>query len=171
MRLIFYLSKVFIFFKHQCNPLQNSSLGQLHSDGDVVPNLLAVLEVFNRYGLQNVLHSFGCFLKSWNGIFWVHLRRFAFYQKKKSALIWSSIYPLELSLVEETSQCDSPYFASWSQDCIKNPWFITCDHTTKEILLIGDSVKKIKALLFLIVTDHTGWRLPALLPKVGTMSP
>ena len=32
----FSFTKVF-FFKHQCYPLQNSSLGQLHTDGDVVP--------------------------------------------------------------------------------------------------------------------------------------
>ena len=37
MRLIFYLPKFIFFFKHQCYPLQNSSLGQLHTDGDVVP--------------------------------------------------------------------------------------------------------------------------------------
>ena len=36
---------------------------------------------------------------------------------------------------------------------LKNPRFITCDHTTEEILLIGDSVKKIKTLVFSIVTD------------------
>jgi hypothetical protein len=35
----FLLTKVFIFFKHQCYPLQNSSLGQLHTDGDVVLTL------------------------------------------------------------------------------------------------------------------------------------
>ena len=33
----FLFTKVFIFFKHQCWPLQNSSLGQLHIDGDDVP--------------------------------------------------------------------------------------------------------------------------------------
>ena len=32
---------------------------------------------------------------------------------------------------------------------LKNP----CAHTTNEILLIGDSVKKIKTLVFSIVTD------------------
>ena len=34
----FLFTEVFIFIKHQCYPLQNSSLGQLHTDGDVVPN-------------------------------------------------------------------------------------------------------------------------------------
>ena len=51
----------------------------------------------------------------------------------------------------------------------------TCDHTIKEILIIGYSVKKIKTLIFFDcnkhVEDHTSWRLPALLPKVGTMYP
>ena len=37
MRQIFLFTKVFIFFKCQCYPLQNSSLGELHSDGEVVP--------------------------------------------------------------------------------------------------------------------------------------
>ena len=32
-------TKVFIFFKHQCYPLQNSSLGHLRPDGDVVPTI------------------------------------------------------------------------------------------------------------------------------------
>ena len=36
MGLIFLFTKVFIFFKHQYYPLQNSSLGQLHTDGDIV---------------------------------------------------------------------------------------------------------------------------------------
>ena len=36
MTLIFYLP-MFLFFKPQCYPLQNSSLGQLHTDGDVAP--------------------------------------------------------------------------------------------------------------------------------------
>ena len=31
----FLFTKVFYFFKHQCYPLQNSSLEQLHTDGDV----------------------------------------------------------------------------------------------------------------------------------------
>ena len=33
----FLFTKVFIFFKHQCHPLQNGSLGQLHTNGDIVP--------------------------------------------------------------------------------------------------------------------------------------
>jgi hypothetical protein len=33
----FLFTKVFIFFKHQCYPHQNSSLWQLHTDGDVAP--------------------------------------------------------------------------------------------------------------------------------------
>ena len=33
----FLFTKVFIFFKHQYYPLQNSCLGQLHTDGDIVP--------------------------------------------------------------------------------------------------------------------------------------
>ena len=33
----FLFKKVFIFYKRQCYPLQNSSLGQLHTDGNVVP--------------------------------------------------------------------------------------------------------------------------------------
>jgi hypothetical protein len=33
----FLFTKVFTFFKHQCYPLQNSSLGQLHTNRDIVP--------------------------------------------------------------------------------------------------------------------------------------
>ena len=33
---------------------------------------------------------------------------------------------------------------------LKNSWFITCDHTTKEILLNDDYVKKNKKLVFSI---------------------
>ena len=40
-------TKVFIFFKHQCYPHQNSSLAQLHTDGDVVTTLVTALEIFN----------------------------------------------------------------------------------------------------------------------------
>ena len=36
---------------------------------------------------------------------------------------------------------------------VQNIQIHTCDHTTKEILLIGDSVKKIKTLVFSIITD------------------
>ena len=57
MSLIFYLPKFLFFFKYQCHLLQNSSLGQLHTHGDVVPLLVAALEVFNRYGLQHVPYN------------------------------------------------------------------------------------------------------------------
>ena len=33
----FLITKVFTLFKHQCYPLQNSSLGQLHTNGDNIP--------------------------------------------------------------------------------------------------------------------------------------
>ena len=68
MRLIFYLPK-FLFFKHQCSPLQNSFFGQLHTDGDIVPTFGS-----SARSLQPVwfsacpLHSFGSFLKSPNEV-------------------------------------------------------------------------------------------------------
>ena len=69
----FWFTKVFIYFKHQCYLLQNSSLGQLHTDRDVFPafgssagNLQPV------WSSACLLHSFGCFLKSWNDIIWGH---------------------------------------------------------------------------------------------------
>ena len=37
----FLFTEVFIFFKRQCYPFQNSSLGQLHTDGDVVPTFVS----------------------------------------------------------------------------------------------------------------------------------
>ena len=33
----FLFTKVSIFFKHHCYPLQNSYLGQLYTNGDIVP--------------------------------------------------------------------------------------------------------------------------------------
>ena len=65
MKLMFYLPKFFYFFKHRCYPLQNSSLGQLHTNGDIVLTFGS-----SSGSLQQVwssaypLHSFGCFLKS-----------------------------------------------------------------------------------------------------------
>ena len=50
----FLFFKVFIFFKHQCYPLQNSSLGQLHPMETLFPLMVAALEVFNQYGLQHI---------------------------------------------------------------------------------------------------------------------
>ena len=35
MKSIFLFTKVFIFFKHQWYPLQNSSIGQLHTDREL----------------------------------------------------------------------------------------------------------------------------------------
>ena len=48
----FLFTKVFIFFKHQYQ-FQNSFLGQLHTNGDVVPTF----SFFNRYGLQHVCYN------------------------------------------------------------------------------------------------------------------
>ena len=33
-----FIYQSFYFFKHKCYPFQNSSLGQLHTDGDVFPS-------------------------------------------------------------------------------------------------------------------------------------
>jgi hypothetical protein len=51
----FLLATNFILFANQGHPLQNSSLGQLHSDGGVVfPLFVAVLEGFCWYTFQLV---------------------------------------------------------------------------------------------------------------------
>ena len=57
MRLIFLFTKVFNFFKYQCFPLHNSSLGQLHNNGDIVSTFGSSAEVFNWYGLQHVCYN------------------------------------------------------------------------------------------------------------------
>ena len=57
MILIFLFTKAFIFFKHQCFPLQNSSLGQLYTKVDIVPLLVAALEIADLYGLQHVHYT------------------------------------------------------------------------------------------------------------------
>ena len=68
----FLFTEVFIFFKRQCYPFQNSSLGQLHTDGDVVPTFVSSVG-----SLQPVrssacpLHSFGGFQKYRNDVLWL----------------------------------------------------------------------------------------------------
>ena len=47
-------TKVFIYFKHQCYPLQNSSYTPMET---LFPLLVAALEVFNQYGLQHVRYT------------------------------------------------------------------------------------------------------------------
>jgi hypothetical protein len=69
MTLIFLFTKVFIFFKHQCYPLQNSSLGQLHADGDVVPTFASSVESLQLiWSSACLLLSFGNFVKSRNDV-------------------------------------------------------------------------------------------------------
>lgn len=68
---------------------------------------------------------------------------------------WYSICLFELLLVEESSQCVTSYVASrYLRIVSKNPWFITCGHTTKKLLFIVHSTKKIKTLVFSIVLLH-----------------
>ena len=62
----FLLTKVFIFFNHQCYLLQNSSLGQLHTDGDVVSTFGSSAGSQPVWPSTCSLHSFGYFLKSRN---------------------------------------------------------------------------------------------------------
>ena len=52
----FLLTMNFILFTNQGYPLQNSSLGQLHSDGGVVSIFVAVLEGFCWYTFQLVCY-------------------------------------------------------------------------------------------------------------------
>ena len=69
MKLIFYLQKFLSIFKHQCYPLQNSSLGQLHTDGDVVPAFGSSAGCLQPvWSSACPLHFFGCFLKSQNDV-------------------------------------------------------------------------------------------------------
>ena len=62
MRLIFYLPK-FLFFKYQCYPLRNSSLGQLNTDRDVVPTF------GSSAGSLQLVWSSACLLKSKKQVF------------------------------------------------------------------------------------------------------
>ena len=74
-RLIFYLQNAH-FFKHQCYPLQNSSLGQLHTYGDFVPTFGSSAGSFKPlWSSVCPLHSFGCLLKSRNDVLWGSLGR------------------------------------------------------------------------------------------------
>ena len=50
----FLLTMNFILFTNQGYPLQNSSLGQLHSNGALFPSFVAVLEGFCWYTFQLV---------------------------------------------------------------------------------------------------------------------
>ena len=60
--------------------LQNSSLGRLHTDGDVVPTFGAVPKDFNLYGLQHVRYTILDFFKV-PKLF--HLRTFLGLRKRK----------------------------------------------------------------------------------------
>lgn len=68
--------------------------------------------------------------------------------KSKSAVVWSLICLFQLSLVEDNLQCTTLLFASWSQDCIKNPWFLTCDPKKSCALAILPRGSKFKILVF-----------------------
>ena len=65
----FFIYQSFNFFKRQCYPLQNSSLGQLHTDGDVVPTYAS------SAGSLQLVWSSACLLQS----------------KKKSVLIFLTL--------------------------------------------------------------------------------
>lgn len=49
-------------------------------------------------------------------------------------------------LVEDSLQCGTPHFASWSLDYIQKYMIHHCEYTIKDILLISDAVKNIKIL-------------------------
>ena len=92
--------------------------------------------------------------------------------KIKFALIWSSIRSFELSLVKESSHCATPYFASWTQDRIKKSmichlWLYDQRNLAHWRFCQEDQ----KTCFFDCKTCNCNWRFPALLPKVGTMSP
>ena len=62
----FLFTKVFIFFKHQCYPLQNSYLGQLHTEGDVPTFGSSAGSLQPVWVSACPLYSLGCFLQSQN---------------------------------------------------------------------------------------------------------
>ena len=51
-------TKVFIFFEHQCYPLQNSSLVELHTNGDIVSTF------DSSVGSVQLVGSSACLLQS-----------------------------------------------------------------------------------------------------------
>jgi hypothetical protein len=64
----FLLTMNFILFTHQGYPLQNSSFGQLHSDGDVVSIVRSSAgRLLLEYLSARRLHSSGCYPKYQNG--------------------------------------------------------------------------------------------------------
>ena len=76
--LLYYLVILFIiyfimFFKHQCYPLQNSSLGQLHTDLDVIPTSSSIAGSLQPVWYSECpLHSFESSLKPRNDVLWGH---------------------------------------------------------------------------------------------------
>ena len=137
----FLFTKVFIFSNINVIPFKIVPLGSYAPIETLFPLLLAALEVFNWYGLQRVRYTlldvlYSPEMTSFEDIFKFRKMEDLASVKKQTALILSSIWSFELSLVEESSQCVSPHFASWSRD-----------------LAHGDSVKKIKTLVFSIVAD------------------
>ena len=149
MRLIFF-NHEFYLFTNQGYPLQNSSLGQLHSDGGVVSivhnsagRLLLVYLSTRR------LSSSGCYLNNQTGAlssgFWPR-------GIKRSHRDWD---PANRG-AEEPQEC----FLGMGKVCsvpiltfafclgvvLQNPWFITCDNATEEFWLPLKAVQKIKTI-------------------------
>lgn len=115
------------------------SLGKIHREAEKLP-----FEVKNfnmeRACMMKYLFVFNVWSPFKNSLSW----RNKFFANK-ATLIWFSIYLFELSFVVDSFQCAT--LPLGFRIVLKNPRFITCDQTTKKILLIMDSVKKIKTLV------------------------
>ena len=153
-RLIFYLPK-FLFF--QCYPLDNSSLGQLNTDGDIVPVLVAALS-FTLFWKSLIKMS----LKGRKG-------SFACNQTLQTNGCPLSHRPLRHRVFDfKSHSCGSPAPIHLTSAPVTFSFFVTNKFLQMTSFLdFRKHPKKCNGH----AKDHTGCRFPALLPKVGTTSP
>ena len=159
MRMIFYLQKFLFFFKQQCYPLQNSSLGQLHNDGDVVSSFGSIAGGVLIFLTESPMSKISL-------VVWSQVMNHGFFNTIK-----------RLSKERHTVSSPRPKKARMSKSKIKSMLILFFDrrgivHTefVPQKTSFPDFSKHPKESNG-HAEDHTGWRLPALLPKVGTTSP
>jgi hypothetical protein len=161
----FLFTKVVIYFNHQCYPLQNSSLGQLHSNEGVVPTFGS-----SAGNLQPVwssacpIYSPGCFLNSSKDVFK--------FRKKEKVTDERGLWNHRNSFWGQ-KVCYREGSVTWGIVMMEHPF--VCNVSSHGNYPFSEPfkdifIKKLGNMCNVHAEDHTGWRLPVLLSKVGTMS-
>ena len=168
-------TKVFIFFKHQCYPLQNSSLGQLHTDVDVVTTFgSSAGSIQPVWSSVCPLHSYQCF-ESPKMTSFGHI--FTFKKKKRvtgAGIWWIGGLGNHSNAFWGQKSCDGGGSVTWGFVMMEHPFVFNVISQANDPFFWafqGRLYKKHPKECNGHTEDHTGWRLPALLPEVGTTSP